>query len=122
MENIIFEKKELSRHTHNQNHLPVHIEKAMADASYLNFLQKEINEIFTESVSLILLVNLCKCIHTIFSLVSESNNNIFIVCGTLSITINCIIISILCCNSSRNSEVQVIYEICIYISYQPNIM
>ena len=41
--NIEFEKKEYLRDTHIQNHLTVNLEKALVDASYLNFIQKEIN-------------------------------------------------------------------------------
>ena len=83
-----------------------HLEKATRNASCLNSLQKEINDNFFGVVSIILLISICQCTSTIFSLISEENNE-FIICGSLTNITACIIIIFVSCNSSRTSEVQV---------------
>ena len=118
--NIEFEKKELSRNTPSQNHAIFHMEKAARNASYLNSLQKDINEIFTETISLIISFSLCMCIASLFGLISEIRDDIYATCGTASGVFFCITIFILCCNSSRTSEIQGIHYVyldCTLIAY-----
>ena len=92
------------------NNLHIHLEIAAINALYLNSLQYKINKAFTEAISLILTVTISICICTVFSLVSEKNNTISTFSSICNI-IMCMTIFIRCCNASRTSQVQVIYQI-----------